>query len=77
VPEYALQHAQALNHGLAGLYQQQHAELNLFHGQSTYLLSYLVSRAHLDDFRQCLSVLTKEIEGSFISGPWPLYNFAG
>ena len=77
VPESAEQQATLLNQGLAGLYRQQCAELGVFNGQPSYLLSYLVSRPDLPLFHERLYVLAEGItENSFISsGPWPPYNF--
>jgi hypothetical protein len=77
VPESTEQQATLLNKELAGLYRQHCAELSLFNGQRTYLLSYLVSRSDLPAFRDCLHTLAEGIKQSrFISGPWPPYSFA-
>ena len=73
VPEQVEQQATLLNNALAGLYRQHCAELSVFNGQRTYLLSYLVPRTQLILFRERLSKLT---DNSFISGPWPPYNFS-
>lgn len=76
VPEHAEQQATLLNQGLAGLYREHCAELSVFNGQRTYLLSYLVSRSDLPTFRDCLHALADSLkENGFISGPWPPYNF--
>lgn len=72
VPEQTEQQATVLNNALAGLYRQQCAELSVFNGRRTYLLSYLVPRTELPLFCEKLRDL---IDGSFISGPWPPYNF--
>ncbi len=72
VPDDALEEAARLNHGLAGLYRQHCAELSIFNGQRTYLLSYLVARIHLTAFHSCLTRLNKH---GVITGPWPPYNF--
>ena len=72
VPEQTEQQASVLNNALAGLYRQQCAELSVFNGRRTYLLSYLVPRTELPLFREKLRDL---IDNSFISGPWPPYNF--
>ncbi len=72
VPEQTEQQATVLNNALAGLYRQQCAELSVFNGRRTYLLSYLVPRTELPLFREKLRDL---IDSSFISGPWPPYNF--
>ncbi|MDD5271148.1 MAG: GvpL/GvpF family gas vesicle protein [Methylovulum sp.] len=78
IPEPARQHADLLNTALAGLYRQHRAELSLFNGQRTYLLSYLVPRTGLALFCQRLDVFSAGLTGNnaSISGPWPLYNFA-
>lgn len=77
VSEAALQQSDLLNNALAGLYREQRAELSVFNGQRTYLLSYLVPRCHLVAFKTRLAQLNDElIDKGFISGPWPLYNFA-
>ena len=72
VPEQTEQQASILNNALAGLYRQQCAELSVFNGRRTYLLSYLVLRTELPIFREKLRDI---IDSSFISGPWPPYNF--
>jgi hypothetical protein len=73
IPEQVEQQATLINNALAGLYRQHCAELSVFNGQRTYLLSYLVPRAELSFFRERLIVL---IDQRFISGPWPPYNFS-
>lgn len=73
VPEQTEQQASLLNNALAGLYRQQCAELSVFNGRRTYLLSYLVPRTELPIFREKLRDI---IDSSFISGPWPPYNFS-
>lgn len=73
VPEHVEQQAELLNAALTGLYRQHCAELSVFNGRRTYLLSYLVPRTELPAFREILSNLT---DNSFISGPWPPYNFS-
>jgi hypothetical protein len=73
VPEHIEQQAILLNNALVGLYRQQRAELSVFNGRRTYLLSYLVPRTELALFRERLNEMT---EHHFISGPWPPYNFS-
>ena len=77
VSEAALQQSDLLNTALADLYREHCAELSVFNGQRTYLLSYLVPRCHLATFELRLQQLNDTlINKGFISGPWPLYNFA-
>jgi hypothetical protein len=78
VPEHAEQQATLLNNELTGLYRQHCAEISVFNGQRSYLLSYLVPRTELQEFRDKLNALVDSItDTGFISGPWPPYNFAG
>ncbi len=77
IPEKAEQQAILINNALAGLYRQHCAALSVFNGQDTYLLSYLVPRTGLPEFRERLNALAESItDPGFISGPWPPYNFA-
>ncbi|WP_104424685.1 GvpL/GvpF family gas vesicle protein [Methylobacter tundripaludum] len=77
VPEHVEQQATLLNNALTGLYRQHCAEISVFNGQRTYLLSYLVPRTELQAFRDKLNALADSITDiGFISGPWPPYNFA-
>jgi hypothetical protein len=77
VPEHAEQQATLLNNALAGLYRQHCAAISVFNGQRTYLLSYLVPRTDLQEFRDHLNALADSITDiGIISGPWPPYNFA-
>ncbi|MFZ2725976.1 MAG: GvpL/GvpF family gas vesicle protein [Methylococcaceae bacterium] len=77
VSEAVLQQSDLLNNALASLYREHCAELSVFNGQRTYLLSYLVPRCHLTAFKTRLTQLNDElIDKGFISGPWPVYNFA-
>jgi hypothetical protein len=74
VPEEIKKQADTLNDALSGCYRQYCAELSLFNGRRTYLLSYLVPRDKLLTFQE---KITGFIDIRFISGPWPLYSFAG
>lgn len=77
IPEQAEQKILLINNVLAGLYRQHCADLSVFNGQRTYLLSYLVPRPKLPAFCQRLNTLAKSMTDlGFISGPWPPYNFA-
>lgn len=77
LPEQIETQAALLNKALLGLYREYCAELSLFNGQRTYLLSYLVARTELALFRERLQHISHHIiMNGFISGPWPPYNFA-
>ncbi|MDD5033440.1 MAG: GvpL/GvpF family gas vesicle protein [Methylococcaceae bacterium] len=73
--EQVEQHTAALDIALSGLYRKRCAEAGLFAGQTMYLLSYLVPRAKLQAFRETLEK-RDDVEGRWVSGPWPPYNFA-
>ncbi len=76
IPEQAEQQTLLINKALAGLYRQHCAALSVFNGQHTYLLSYLVPRTGLPEFRERFNALAASItDPGFISGPWPPYNF--
>jgi hypothetical protein len=77
VPELAAQQETLINHTLAGLYRDHRATLSLFNGQRTYLLSYLVPRATLIQFKTGYFDLAASLGGNAtLSGPWPPYNFS-
>lgn len=77
IPEQAEQQAILINKALAGLYRQHCADLSVFNGQYTYLLSYLVPRIKLPEFCERFNTLAESITDlGFISGPWSPYNFA-
>ncbi|WJV54114.1 GvpL/GvpF family gas vesicle protein [Prodigiosinella aquatilis] len=77
VPEHAERQAALLNNAFAGLYRRHCAEISMFNGQRTYLLSYLVPRTELQAFRDQFNALADNMTDiGFISGPWPPYNFA-
>jgi len=76
VPELAVQQEALINSVLAGFYQEQRATLSVFNGQRTYLLSYLVPRATLKQFKLGYFDLATSLgESVTVSGPWPPYNF--
>jgi hypothetical protein len=78
VPELAAQQETLINHTLAGLYREHRATLSLFNGQRTYLLSYLVPRATLMQFKAGYFDLSASMGANVtLSGPWPPYNFSG
>lgn len=75
--EQAEQEAAAVDLAVAGLYRKRCGESSLLAGHPTYLLSYLVPRTYLSDFRARLENM--EDIGSqhrLITGPWPPYHFA-
>lgn len=77
ISEYTEQQVAILATALSGLYRKYYAEISLFNGNRTYLLSYLVPRGNLEKFRECLNNLgDNNTAARFISGPWPPYNFA-
>ncbi|MFQ3171753.1 MAG: hypothetical protein ACI9DG_001790 [Oleispira sp.] len=77
VPELAAQQEALINHTLAGLYREHRASLSLFNGQRTYLLSYLVPRATLMQFKEGYIDLVAGMGANVtLSGPWPPYNFS-
>jgi|TARA_B110000503_G_scaffold116292_1_gene175280 hypothetical protein len=77
VPELAAQQETLINHTLAGLYREHRASLSLFNGQRTYLLSYLVPRATLMQFKEGYFDLAAGMGANVtLSGPWPPYNFS-
>jgi hypothetical protein len=77
VPELAAQQETLINHGLDGFYREHRATLSLFNGQRTYLLSYLVPRATLMQFKETYFDLAAGMGANVtLSGPWPPYNFS-
>jgi hypothetical protein len=77
VPELAAQQETLINYTLTGLYREYRATLSLFNGQRTYLLSYLVPRATLMQFKAGYIDLAASMDGNVtLSGPWPPYNFS-
>jgi hypothetical protein len=77
VPELAAQQETLINHSLTGLYREHRATLGLFNGQRTYLLSYLVPRAMLVQFKAGYFDLAASMgDNVTLSGPWPPYNFS-
>jgi len=78
VSEQVEQQVIVLNDSLAGLYRQHCAEISIFAGQRSYLLSYLVPRSQITAFQQKLQAqFDPVIQAATISGPWPPYNFVG
>jgi hypothetical protein len=77
VPELAAQQETLINHTLAGLYREHRSTLSLFNGQRTYLLSYLVPRATLTQFKEGYFDLAIGMGANVtLSGPWAPYNFS-
>jgi hypothetical protein len=78
VPEFAAHQETVINNTLAGLFREHRATLSLFNGQRTYLLSYLVPRVTLMQFKARYFDLAESLgENITLSGPWPPYNFSG
>jgi|TARA_B110000114_G_C15045353_1_gene378914 hypothetical protein len=77
VPELAAQQEALINHTLANLYREHRATLSLFNGQRSYLLSYLVPRATLMQFKEGYFDIAAGMGANVaLSGPWPPYNFS-
>jgi|TARA_B110000503_G_scaffold38105_1_gene62539 hypothetical protein len=77
VPELAVHQETQINQRLSGLYREHRAALSVFNGQRTYLLSYLVPRSTLSEFKVEFFELAAGMDANVsLSGPWPAYNFS-
>jgi hypothetical protein len=77
LPLHIEQLADLLNTTLLGLYKEHSADMSVFNGQQTYLISYLVPRIYLTSFMNRLNNIRPDLLMlCSVSGPWPPYSFA-
>jgi hypothetical protein len=77
VPLHIEQLAELLNTTLLGFYKEHCADISVFNGQQTYLISYLVPRIYFTSFMNRLNNIRPDLLMlCSVSGPWPPYSFA-